>query len=92
MRLLVVVIVLGAALAENSCTLLNLLPMPINCTMTPAEDPLVVRDPCSLLYKLVAVPVEQRAHYHELLEHLQKKTFGCAGANELHVGSSEEML
>jgi len=44
------------------------------------------------MYKLVSVPTEHQGHYHELLEHLQKKTFGCAGANEMHVSNADEML
>ena len=81
--------VAGVALATNNCATLNLLPMPINCTMAEGELPVVVHDPCSLLFKLVSVPEQHQAHYSELLNHLQKKTFGCAAANQLHVGASE---
>jgi hypothetical protein len=88
--IVIVTVLLAIVRAQANCSELNLLPMPFNCTM--ASDVMVVHDPCAILYKLLSVPLDQRAHFHELLDHYQRKTFNCSGANYLHVASGEEML
>lgn len=81
-------VLVGVALAEN-CDTLNLLPMPAQCNMSSEKAEVVLHDPCSLLFKLVSVPEQHRGHYTEVLNHFQKKTFGCAAANIMHVSASE---
>jgi hypothetical protein len=61
--------------------------MPHICTMADDEAPLVVHDPCAILYKLVSIPLDQRAYFHELIDHYQRKTFGCSSGNHLHIAS-----
>jgi hypothetical protein len=55
--------------------------------MADDEAPLVVHDPCAILYKLVSIPLDQRAYFHELIDHYQRKTFGCSSGNHLHIAS-----
>lgn len=61
---LILAVLIAVGLTTNNCGSLNLLPMPQNCTMAAEENAVVIQDPCSILYKLVAVPIEHQPHYH----------------------------
>lgn len=59
----------------------NFLPMPHNCTVTASAEPLVIKDPCSILYKLTNVSSDGKKHVVELLNHYQRKSYNCSVAN-----------
>jgi|JI6StandDraft_1071083.scaffolds.fasta_scaffold28174_2 hypothetical protein len=85
--LLVLLVLMQFAFGFGKCAL-RLMPLPLNCTI--ASQNITVPDPCSLLYKLIDVKVEDRRPFDELIEHYQRKTFGCATANIVYLSGNLE--
>lgn len=66
----------------QKCTELNFLPMPkkVTCNLPNNQD-YRIEDPCRILYHINADKTQNYAHFQELINHQQLKTFHCHISN-----------